>query len=91
MGKVIAFDYDETWTEDPPLFEAVARAFESRGWRPIIVTARHADRKPEGLPYPVFCTGLKGKRDYMLNVHDTHVAVWVDDVPEAIGADYWTD
>lgn len=79
---VIAIDYDETWTADPALFASFADMARAAGHTPIIVTGRGEERRPVGLPLPVYCTGGRAKRWYMLEVHQMHVDVMVDDTPE---------
>jgi len=86
---VVAFDYDETWTEAPDLFAAFAKALQAEGHLAIIVTSRDEARRPEGLPIPVYCTNLLGKREYMLDKHGIWVDIWVDDVPDAIVCDFY--
>ena len=86
---IIAIDYDNTYSADPPMWDEVIKTFQASGHTVVCVTAR-----PEMMGQPVldsvgklvpclFCGG-EWKREYALK-HGYKVNVWIDDMPEYIG------
>lgn len=86
-GMTVGIDYDDTWTAAPELFAEFVRMLQAAGHTAIIVTGRSEERRPEGLPIPVYCTGGRAKRWFMLDEHGIHVDIWIDDTPEWVGQD----
>ncbi|CAN5766340.1 hypothetical protein BH09PSE5_BH09PSE5_08380 [soil metagenome] len=92
----IALDYDGTFTADPDLWLAFIESATARGHVVHIVTARYGhecDHTQPGLFDPrlitlgikVIATDREPKRQWCFSKHDTHMHVWIDDTPEAIG------
>lgn len=86
----IAFDYDNTITSDPRLFEDVMSMFAAAGWDVYVVSGRlHVAAKPlaylRDLPFiqGVYTTDYQNKRGYM-EEKGIEIDVWVDDYPESI-------
>lgn len=87
--KTIAFDFDQTISDDPHLFTSVMGIFEHFGWHVIVVTYRLPHVCPEDLDflkekgYKVYFTGHKAKDEFMRE-EGIHVDIWVDDEPQTI-------
>lgn len=89
---IIAIDFDETYTRDPALWDALLSAALVRGHRVFCVSARHDRQMGEvrdtiGLligPEACFGTGGAPKRRFMAEVADTYIDVWIDDAPESV-------
>lgn len=89
----IAVDYDNTYTEDPVLWDAFIGQAMNRGHDVYIVTARddQYDRTPALIAvertvrpnHVVYCRGI-AKRWYCLHFGPGAIDVWIDDRPEAI-------
>lgn len=84
---IIAIDFDNTWTADPPLWRAFAADAKKRGHDVIIVTARNGwsedmERYFDG-ELPIYFTHNNLKRPFM-EALDIAVDVWIDDVPGSI-------
>jgi hypothetical protein len=82
--KLIGLDYDNTYSDDPELFEMFIEAAQRRGHLVFIVTAR-----PETQPVPVrscevFYTEGAPKAPFMRE-RGLDIDIWVDDWPEIIG------
>jgi hypothetical protein len=83
----IAIDYDDTYTADPELWEAIMKLMESRRHIPVIVTFRDEKipgHKISGLNWEIFYTAGIPKAEYM-RMNDIDVGIWCDDWPELIG------
>lgn len=87
--KVIAFDFDETISDNPALFLNVMKTFEESGFHVVVVTYRKSNCYPEDLDflldkgYKVYFTGHKAKDEFMRE-EGIHVDIWVDDEPRTI-------
>lgn len=83
---VIALDYDNTYTEDPELWDTWIEHAKSRGHVVVCVTYRRAHDTVEhpmrGIE--VFYTGGIDKAPFMRD-SGLSVDVWIDDWPELIG------
>jgi hypothetical protein len=83
--KVIAVDYDDTYTADPELFESFISTAKTKGHVVVIVTFRNGEVDPlPSLAHEVFYTSGTEKANYMKEV-GLEVDIWVDDWPELIG------
>lgn len=91
--KTIAFDFDETISDNPELFLRVMKTFELSGWFVVVVTYRTPSTSPEDLDflvekgYKCFFTSQKAKKKYMED-RGIPVDIWVDDEPETIIRNY---
>jgi hypothetical protein len=86
----IALDWDDTYTADPPLWDAFIERAMERGHSVWIVTAREGDEedratvKVDLLPsWKVKFTNRTAKRWFMERA-GISVDVWIDDRPERI-------
>lgn len=82
--KVISIDYDDTYTEDPELFEAFIQLAKSRGHVVVMCTGRNWGMKVPVSSCEVFYTGGLPKAEFMKS-QGLEVDIWVDDWPEIIG------
>lgn len=89
----ISIDFDNTYTEDPILWNSFIEQAVSRGHEVYCVTARSPAESQDvygsigavvGRPR-CFFTSNSPKREFMdsrgINIH-----VWIDDMPDAIGS-----
>lgn len=83
MPLVIALDYDNTYSDDPELWDQFIKIAQKRGHVVIGVTFREPHQVVE-MPIEVFYTSGKFKADYMREV-DLEPSIWIDDWPELIG------
>jgi hypothetical protein len=83
--KIIALDYDDTYTADPELFDQFISAAKDRGHLVVCVTYRH-EHTPikRDIGIEVFYTNGKPKAEHMREV-GLSPDVWIDDWPELIG------
>lgn len=90
----ISIDYDNTYTDDPVLWNSFIQQAVRRGHSVYCVTARSPLESKEvydsiglvlGGPSKCFFTSNAPKREFMdskgINIH-----VWIDDMPDAIGS-----
>ena len=91
---IIAIDYDNTYTGDPIIFNAVIDLFRAGGHTVICVTGRDdsgamADpvNNSIGKLVPVVFAGKLWKKEAALK-RGYKVDVWIDDMPEMIGPQY---
>lgn len=91
LPKLIAIDFDETFTADPDLWKSFISQAIGRGHKVICVTARRDtyERRREvleALPpeVPAYFAYDRPKRDYMHKVHGMWPDIWIDDVPEGV-------
>ena len=86
--KIIALDYDDTYTLAPSLWNGLIKVMHDYGWTIHIVTYRHStafsdmDRE---IPYVTdyIFTGGRAKQQYCEEC-GINIDVWIDDSPEAI-------
>lgn len=87
--KVIAFDYDETISDNEPLWLQVMLALEKGGYHVIVCTWRTPTTYPEDLKFlvdkgfKVYYTSGQAKQVYMAK-QKIRVDIWIDDNPWAI-------
>lgn len=79
---LIALDYDDTYTRDPPMWDRFIRLAIASGHAVICVTMRHEGeawdvRESIGRLCAVYCTG---RLEYMTEVGRIP-DVWIDDSP----------
>lgn len=82
--KLIAVDYDNTYSDDPELFELFIKAAQERGHLVFIVTARAESQPVPVKSCEVFYTDGANKAPFMRE-HGLDIDIWVDDWPELIG------
>jgi hypothetical protein len=83
MPLVFALDYDNTYSDDPELWDVFIGEAQKRGHVVVGVTFRRPDQ-PVEMPVEVFYTAGTFKADYMREV-GLEPSVWIDDWPELIG------
>jgi hypothetical protein len=87
--KVVAFDYDETISDNESAWLQVMLLLERQGYHCIVVTWRTPTTHPEDLKFlvdkgfGVFYTSGQAKQVYMAK-QNIRVDIWVDDNPFAI-------
>lgn len=87
--KIVAFDFDETISDNESAWLAVMQLLERRGYHCIIVTWRKPTEWPEDLQmfvdkgYKVYYTSRQAKQAYMAK-QGIKVNIWIDDNPFAI-------
>lgn len=82
MTRVLAIDYDGTWTADPSLFAILARKAQAGGWRVIVATNRRpSDQVGDVSGLEVVYASGKPKRQAVFEQLGVAVDVWVDDMP----------
>jgi hypothetical protein len=83
--KVIAIDYDNTYTADPPLWDMFVDAAKKRGHLVVCVTYRDAKLHP-GANIPgveTFYTSAAPKAEFMAR-EGLAPSIWIDDAPHTI-------
>ena len=95
---IIPIDFDETYTEDPELWNTFIRKAQTNGHRVICVTARYNEGKRQTTNNDdifksigtvidhdeIYFSGIAAKRNYMINEHEIYPHVWIDDTPLGI-------
>jgi hypothetical protein len=87
--KVIAIDFDETISDNEPLWLQVMLALEKGGYHVVVCTWRTPTTYPEDLKFlvdkgfKVYYTSGQAKELYMAR-QGIKVAIWIDDNPFAI-------
>ncbi|QNN99958.1 hypothetical protein phiPsa267_104 [Pseudomonas phage phiPsa267] len=87
--KIVAFDFDETISDNEPLWLQVMLALEKGGYHVVVCTWRTPTTYPEDLKFlvdrgfKVYYTSGQAKQDYMAK-QGIRVDIWVDDNPFAI-------
>lgn len=89
---LIAIDYDETYTQDPPFWNSFINDAIDNGHKVICVTARHErhmDEVRNTIGYLIghdscYPTDSSQKREFMWQKHNEYPDVWIDDSPEYI-------
>jgi hypothetical protein len=84
MSLVIALDYDNTYSDDPELWDEFVSSAQKRGHLVFGVTFRRADQ-PVKMPVEVIYTGGVLKADYLRQIDFPEPSIWIDDYPELIG------
>ena len=83
----IALDYDDTYTQDPKLWDKFIELSLLRDHEIMIVTFRSPDVPIDHEPrIPVFYTSWRAKRGFMER-QGIDIDVWIDDSPELIITD----
>lgn len=90
---IIALDFDNTYTLDPPTWDDFIRLMYDSGHVVKIVTVRHEywdahpllDRLEEEFGVRVYYTDGRAKKEYMEG-RDIKIDVWIDDRPQTITA-----
>ena len=99
---LIALDYDDTFTRDTSLWLDLIFIAMQAGHDVVMVTARYAkheainDEPAAGTLFAdgmrtvpilkIYYTNRQPKRKFMAEVHGIRPDVWIDDMPEMIGA-----
>lgn len=87
--KILAIDYDKTYTLDPAMWNKFIKDAQKRGFRVMCVTMRGPEDKDEGVKRvekvvdKLVFTCRKAKRPYLEKM-GIIPDVWVDDKPEYI-------
>lgn len=96
---IIAIDFDETYTEDPELWNSFIEDALARDHEIICVTARYNnDPKRQSINNEdiftsiakligeenIYFSGIAAKRNYMINKHNIYPHIWIDDTPLGI-------
>lgn len=87
--KVVAFDFDETISDNEIAWLRVMELLEKSGYHVVICTWRHPTNHPEDLQmfvdkgFKVYYTSGQAKQPYMAR-QKIKVHIWVDDNPFAI-------
>ena len=90
-ASVIAIDYDDTFTADPPLWSEFIESAHIAGHQVICVTGREHNKQnatelasalPSGVK--VYFAGTMAKRDYMESNHGITPDIWIDDKPNRV-------
>ena len=84
MSLVIALDYDNTYSDDPELWDQFIAIAQKRNHLVVGVTFRGTDR-PVEMPVEVIYTGGVLKADYLRQIDFPEPSIWIDDWPELIG------
>ena len=88
-APVIAIDYDETISDNEPLWLRVILMLEKGGYHVVVCTWRTPQTYPEDLQFlvdngfKVYYTSGQAKQEYMIK-QGVKVAIWIDDNPFAI-------
>lgn len=83
----IALDYDDTYTQDPRLWNNFVQDAFDKGHEIMVVTFRSPDLPIDhDIGIPVYYTSWKAKRQYM-ELQGIDIDVWIDDSPELILSD----
>lgn len=82
--KLIGLDYDNTYSDDPELFEGFISAAQKRGHQVFIVTARGPEMPVPVKSCEVFYTDGATKAPFMRE-QGLDIDIWIDDWPEIIG------
>lgn len=86
--KVIALDYDGTYTDNPVLWDQFILNAQSHRYHVVIVTMRYeTERIPHPIMVDVYYTNRKAKKPFMLAL-GVNPAIWIDDTPEALLMDF---
>ena len=84
--KIFAIDYDNTYGDDPELWNEFIVSAKQRGHVVIMVTYRSPDIPILDAPnIEIIYTDHNHKAPYLMEHHDIDVDVWIDDWPELIG------
>lgn len=87
--KVVAFDFDETISDNEPAWLQVMLLLEKKGYHCIVVTWRKPELCPEDLQFlvdkgfKVYYTSGQAKQTYMAS-KGIKVDIWIDDNPFSI-------
>ena len=83
---LVSLDYDGTYTRDPFLWDAVVKAFRSRGHKVFVITMRTPEqglqilRDLKDKVDEIHFTCFEAKHDYATR-NGINVNVWIDDMP----------
>lgn len=86
--RVVAFDFDETISDNPPAWLKVMASLERSGYQVVVVTWRTPQTYPEDLQflvdkgYKIYYTSFQAKRKYMESI-GVNISIVVDDNPWA--------
>lgn len=89
MTMIIALDFDDTYTQDPALFNAFVSHAKKNGHYVFVVTARSESYGlqdiEDALPgIEIVATGGEKKRQYLSENGYPNPSIWIDDMPELI-------
>jgi methyl coenzyme M reductase subunit C-like uncharacterized protein (methanogenesis marker protein 7) len=84
---IIALDYDDTYTQDPALWNEIVELIRAKGHDISIVSERNPEDMEDfdvGAWLDIYFTNGMPKREYMSLLENIQVDVWIDDQPEEI-------
>lgn len=81
----VSIDYDDTFTACPETWTGVINVLRSAGANVFCATYRYPNKPITDFPGEVYYTSGRPKAEYMYE-QGVEVHVWVDDMPELIGA-----
>lgn len=82
---VFGIDYDDTYTEDPELFDSFIAVAKSRGHLCVMVTARPPTNPVEHkVGIEVFYASAQPKAKFMQEA-GLSPSIWIEDMPELVG------
>lgn len=87
--KLLAIDYDDTYTLDPSLWDEFIRKARKKGHRVVIATMRYPEDKDGGIKKlekkvnKVIFTCKQAKKPYLQKMN-VFPDVWIDDKPQYI-------
>lgn len=82
----ISLDYDNTYTRDPVMWDAIIDMMKRYGHKVYVVTMRTPDEGAEVRQYladkaeMIIFTSRKAKQDYVSNMQ-VSIDIWIDDMP----------
>lgn len=82
----ISLDYDNTYTTDPAMWDAIVGMMKRYGHKVYVVTMRTPEEGEEVTRYlgdkveAIICTSRKGKMDYVQKLN-LSIDIWIDDMP----------
>ena len=82
----ISLDYDNTYTRDPVMWDAIVDMMKRYGHKVYVVTMRTPDEGAEVQQYlgdkveSIIYTSRKAKQDYVFDLHIS-IDIWIDDMP----------
>ena len=81
-----SLDYDNTYTTDPVMWDALIDMMKRYGHKVYVVTMRTPEEGEEVRKYladkveMVICTSRKAKQDYVTSMN-VRIDIWIDDMP----------
>lgn len=80
----ISFDYDGTFTTNPPVWTTIIDMLRANGFEVICITSRFPNVPITDMPVPVYYSCGQSKWEFAQE-RDLKVDIWIDDIPFCIG------